>query len=462
MTSHPTTGPSPDFSSERGEKPAPERADVLGGDFGSFDDHRPPAQELLDDCVHCGFCLPTCPTYALWGEEMDSPRGRIYLMEMAEKGEIPLEGAFTTHIDRCLGCMACVTACPSGVQYDRLLEATRPQIERHVPRSRADRLFREAIFALFPYKRRLRAASIGGALYQKLRPKSMDKVMAKLPSRLAAMESLLPPVRVREAFARIPARTPAIGPRRGRVGLLTGCVQDVFFHPVNEATVRVLAAEGWDVIAPREQTCCGALGLHAGREPEAVERAKKLIATFERAEVDTIATNVAGCGSSMKEYGELLADDPAWAERAQAFAAKVRDISEVVDETLADPRARRHPIEATVVYHDACHLGHAQKIRSEPRRVLRAIPGVELVELPEAELCCGSAGIYNMLQPEAAGDLGRRKAGNIRGTGADVLVTANPGCLLQIRKYLEGELPMLHPIQLVDASIRGVRPPEMG
>ncbi|MEJ2860617.1 (Fe-S)-binding protein [Actinomycetospora flava] len=462
MTTHPTTGPGPDFSSERGEKAAPERADLLSGDYGSFDDHHPPAQELLDDCVHCGFCLPTCPTYALWGEEMDSPRGRIYLMEMAEKGEIPLEGAFTTHIDRCLGCMACVTACPSGVQYDRLLEATRPQIERNVPRSRADRLFREAIFALFPYKRRLRAASIGGALYQKLRPKSMDKLMARLPDRLAAMESLLPPVRVREAFARIPARTPAVGPRRGRVGLLTGCVQDVFFHPVNEATVRVLAAEGWDVIAPREQTCCGALGLHAGRESEAIERAKKLIATFERAGVDTIATNVAGCGSSMKEYGELLADDPAWAERAKAFAAKVRDISEVVDETLADPRARRHPIEAKVVYHDACHLGHAQKIRSEPRRVLRAIPGVELTELPEAEICCGSAGIYNMLQPQAAGDLGRRKADNIRGTGADVLVTANPGCLLQIRKYLEGELPMLHPIQLVDASIRGVRPPEMG
>ncbi|GAA4889067.1 (Fe-S)-binding protein [Actinomycetospora straminea] len=465
MTTHPTTGPSPDFSSERGEKPAPERADVLGGEFGSFDDHHPPAQELLDDCVHCGFCLPTCPTYALWGEEMDSPRGRIYLMEMAEKGEIPLEGAFTTHIDRCLGCMACVTACPSGVQYDRLLEATRPQIERNVARSRSDRLFREAIFALFPYKRRLRAASIGGALYQKLRPKSMDRLMARLPerfSRLVAMESLLPPVSVREAFARIPARTPAVGPRRGRVGLLTGCVQDVFFHPVNEATVRVLAAEGWDVIAPREQTCCGALGLHAGREEEAIARAKKLIATFERARVDTIATNVAGCGSSMKEYGELLADDPEWADRAQAFAAKVRDISEVVDETLADPRARRHPIEATVVYHDACHLGHAQKIRTEPRRVLRAIPGVELVELPEAEICCGSAGIYNMLQPQAAGDLGRRKADNIRGTGADVLVTANPGCLLQIRKYLDGELPMLHPIQLVDASIRGVRPPEMG
>jgi glycolate oxidase iron-sulfur subunit len=466
------TGPSPDFSSQRGEQSAPERTDhtvghegqdVLGS-FGSFDDHHPPARELMDDCVHCGFCLPTCPTYALWGEEMDSPRGRIYLMEMAERGEIPLEGAFTTHIDRCLGCMACVTACPSGVQYDRLLEATRPQIERQVPRTRADRWFREGIFTLFPYKRRLRAASLGGALYQKVRPKSMDRLLAKVPerfARLVAMESLLPPVSVRDAFARLPARTPAVGPRRGRVGMLTGCVQDVFFHPVNEATARVLAAEGYDVIAPREQGCCGALGLHAGREEESIGRAKALIEVFERAEVDTVAVNVAGCGSSMKEYGELLADDPAWAERGAAFSAKVRDISEVLADALEAPRARRHRVstdQVTVVYHDACHLGHAQKIREQPRDVIRSIPGVTLVELPEAAICCGSAGIYNMLQPEAAGDLGERKAENIRGTGADLLVTANPGCLLQIRKYLGGELPMMHPVQLLDASIRGVRP----
>ena len=468
MTTHDTsatggTGPSPDFSSQRGEKSSPERADALGtlAGTGSFDDHHPPARELLDDCVHCGFCLPTCPTYALWGEEMDSPRGRIYLMDLAERGEIPLEGAFTTHMDRCLGCMACVTSCPSGVQYDRLLEATRPQIERQVPRTRADRWFREGVFALFPYRRRLRAASLGGALYQKLRPRTMDALLARLPARferLVAMESLLPPVSVRDAFARTPERTPAVGPRRGRVGMLTGCVQDVFFHPVNQATTRVLAAEGYDVIAPREQACCGALGLHAGREEESAQRARALIEVFERARVDVIAVNVAGCGSSMKEYGELLADDPAWAERAAAFSAKVRDVSEVLADALEDPRAPRHRIDATVVYHDACHLGHAQKIRTQPRDVLRSIPGVDLVELPEAEICCGSAGIYNMLQPEAAGDLGRRKADNIRGTGADLLVTANPGCLLQIRKYLEGDLPMLHPIQLVDASIRGVPP----
>lgn len=466
MTTTPTTGPGPDFTSQRGENaPGPERTDALAAaTTGSFDEHHPPAKELLDDCVHCGFCLPSCPTYALWGEEMDSPRGRIYLMEMAEKGEIPLEGAFTTHMDRCLGCMACVTACPSGVQYDRLLEATRPQIERNVPRTRADRLFREAIFTLFPYRRRLRAATLGGALYQKLRPKGMDKLLARLPERferLVAMESLLPPVSVRDAFSRTPVVTPAAGTRRGRVGMLVGCVQDVFFHQVNLATTRVLAAEGYEVIAPREQGCCGALGLHAGREEESITRAKALITVFEQAEVDVIAVNVAGCGSSMKEYGELLADDPQWAERGKAFSGKVRDVSEVLADALAESRAPRHPVEADVVYHDACHLGHAQKIRTQPRDVLRSIPGVTLKELPEAEICCGSAGIYNMLQPEAAGDLGRRKADNIRGTGADLLVTANPGCLLQIRKYLEGDLPMLHPVQLLDASIRGVRPPGM-
>ncbi len=468
------TGPSPDYTSERGEKAAPERADVLGGAAssggpGSFDDHHPPAQELLDDCVHCGFCLPTCPTYALWGEEMDSPRGRIYLMQMAENGEIPLEGAFTTHIDRCLGCMACVTACPSGVQYDRLLEATRPQIERNVSRSRSDRLFREAIFTLFPYRRRLRAASLGGALYQKLRPKSMDRLLARLPrrlERLVAMESLLPPVSVRDAFARTPALTPAVctptHPKRGRVGMLVGCVQDVFFHQVNLATVRVLAAEGYDVVAPREQGCCGALGLHAGREEESIERAKALIAVFERAGVDVIAVNVAGCGSSMKEYGELLADDPAWADRAAALLGEG-------PRRLRGARGRPRGLPGAAA--------PGRRDRGLPRRVPpRARPedpgrshgrscarsrAWTLAELPEAEICCGSAGIYNMLQPEAAGDLGRRKADNIRGTGADVLVTANPGCLLQIRKYLEGELPMLHPVQLIDASIRGVRPPGM-
>jgi glycolate oxidase iron-sulfur subunit len=429
----------------------------------AFDPQRPPDRDLLDDCVHCGFCLPTCPTYQLWGEEMDSPRGRILLMDLAAKGEITLEGSFTQHIDACLGCMACVTACPSGVQYDRLLESVRPQIERNVRRERGDQYFRTAIFSLFPYKRRLRAAAVPGALYQRIRRiPAVAKLVAKLPGRLGAMESLLPPVTVRDAFAQLPRLTPAVGGnRRGRVALLTGCVQDVFFHRVNAATVRVLAAEGFDVVVPRDQQCCGALELHSGREAPALGRAKRTIETFEVLGVDAVVTNVAGCGSSMKEYGHLLADDAEWSDRAARFSASVRDVHEVLADALADggPRAQRHPIRARVAYHDACHLGHAQKVRAQPRAVLASIPGVELVDLPEAELCCGSAGIYNLLKPDAAGELGARKAANVRSVEPDVVVTANPGCLLQIGKHLEGERPLLHPVQLLDASIRGVAIP---
>lgn len=444
----------------------------------AFDAIRPPDRELLDDCVHCGFCLPTCPTYQLWGEEMDSPRGRILLMDLAEKGEIGLDGPFTEHMDNCLGCMACVTACPSGVQYDKLLESVRPQIERNVTRTKADSLFREAIFALFPYKKRLRAAALPGALYQKLATvPAVRRLAAKLPGRLSAMESLLPPVTVREAFATLPVHTAAIGKRRARVALLSGCVQDVFFHRVNEATVRVLSAEGVDVLVPREQQCCGALEVHAGREEPALGRARRTIARFETLDVDAIVTNVAGCGSSMKEYGHLLADDPGWAARAEAFSARVRDVHEVLAELYArdddgGPRAPRTPVQGRVAYHDACHLGHAQGVRDQPRAVLRTIPELELVDIAEAALCCGSAGIYNMIMPDAAGELGERKAGKIREAKPDVVVTANPGCLLQIRKYLgEGEnsdggtgtrtgpVPLLHPVQLLDASIRGVEVP---
>ncbi|MDN5750839.1 MAG: 4Fe-4S dicluster domain-containing protein [Pseudonocardia sp.] len=428
----------------------------------AFDAHRPPERELLDDCVHCGFCLPTCPTYQVWGEEMDSPRGRIYLMDLASKGEISLDGPFTEHIDACLGCMACVTACPSGVQYDRLLESVRPQIERNVARERGDQLFRDAIFTLFPYKRRLRAAALPGALYQRLRAiPGVAKLAQKLPARLGAMESLLPPVSVREAFATLPVFTPAVGARRGRVALLSGCVQDVFFHRVNEATLRVLAAEGYDVLVPRDQQCCGALELHAGREEPALGRARRTIARFETLcgdnGVDTVVTNVAGCGSSMKEYGHLLSDDPEWAERAAAFSARVRDVHEVLAEL--EPVAPRHPFRGRVAYHDACHLGHAQKVRAQPRAVLRSIPDLELVDLPEAELCCGSAGIYNMVMPDAAAELGARKAENVRSVAPDVIVTANPGCLLQIGKHLGADIPLLHPVQLLDASIRGVSVP---
>lgn len=449
------------------EAGGPVETEVDHTGHSSFDALRPPSDDLLSDCVHCGFCLPTCPTYSLWGEEMDSPRGRIYLMELASSGDIPIDDVFVTHMDRCLGCMACVTSCPSGVQYDKLITATRPQIERNHPRTAADRWFRRLVFALFPYPRRLRAAALLGIAYQRLRIGALLRrsgLFARLPARLQALEGLLPEVSLSDLQRRLPSH---VAPRRlageaaaptpvRRVGMVTGCVQSVYFGDVNAATARVLAMEGCEVVIPSEQGCCGALMEHAGEEDSALAYARRMIATMEQADVDTVVINAAGCGSTLKEYGHLLRDEPAWAERASAFSAKVRDISEIIDEL--EPRAPRHAIPAQVAYHDACHLSHAQGVRQQPRSVLREIPELELVELSEPDICCGSAGIYNLLQPEAASDLGVRKAATVAAVAPDALVTSNPGCLLQLKRHLEVDLPLLHPVQVVDASLRGRNP----
>ncbi len=437
----------------------PAESMTQGAQVSAFDAHRPPAEGLIEDCVHCGFCLPTCPTYALWGEEMDSPRGRVYLMQLAREGATGIDATFARHFDACLGCMACVTSCPSGVQYDRLLEAVRPQVERNFKRRPGDRAFRALVFGLFPHPGRLRVAATLGAVYQKIGLRALARrvgLLGRLPPRLRALEALLPPLTLRSLWARIPSHTSAIGPPRRRVGLLTGCVQRVVFGDVNAATVRVLAAEGCDVVAPRAQGCCGALLLHAGREAEALDRARALIDVFGEADVDTIVVNVAGCGSSMKAYAELLSDDPAYADKAKDFTSRVRDVSELLADL--EPRAARHPIGARVAYHDACHLAHAQGVRIQPRELLRAIPGLEVVDTPDAEICCGSAGIYNLVEPEAAAELGRRKAAGIATVKPDAVATANAGCLLQIRRYLGEGVPLFHPIELVDASIRGADP----
>ncbi len=434
-----------------------------GQGVSAFDSHHAPDPELLADCVHCGFCLSTCPTYLLWGEEMDSPRGRIHLMKMVSEGEFAITDTFTTHIDRCLGCMACVTACPSGVQYDKLIEATRPQIERNHPRNLWDRLFRTLIFSLFPYPTRLRLMTPLLWLYQKSGAKRLlETPMAKrfIPARLLGMEAILPPMRLNSLLSRPKEFNRARHTKRRRVGLLSGCIQRVFFDDVNAATIRVLTAEGCDVVIPPTQGCCGALSIHSGREEEGLRFARNLIDTFEAYGLETIVVNVAGCGSSLKEYGHLLRDDPAYAERARAFSASVRDITELLAEL--PPVAPRHPINLRVAYHDACHLAHAQGVRSQPREVLRAIPGIELTDIPEAEICCGSAGTYNLLEPETANQLGERKARNILSLNPDMIATANPGCLLQITaslRRLGTPIPSLHPVQLVDASIRGVMPP---
>jgi glycolate oxidase iron-sulfur subunit len=423
----------------------------------AFDERHPPDHALIDDCVHCGFCLPTCPTYVLLGEEMDSPRGRIYLMKEGLEGE-PLTDAMALHFDRCLGCMACVTACPSGVRYDQLIAATRQQVERRHARSAADSAYRAMLFALFPYPSRLRAAAAPLALYQRTGGAWLMRrsgLRDRLPARLRALEALAPPTRAAED---VPGLTPAQGEQRARVGLLLGCVQRVFFSHVNAATARVLAAEGCEVVAPA-QGCCGALSLHAGREDEAAAFARATIDAFEDADVDHVVVNAAGCGSAMKEYGHLLRDDPDYAERAVAFSSRVRDALEMLDEL--GPVAERAPLPLTVAYHDACHLRHAQGIHAQPRRVLRGIPGLELRDIAEGDLCCGSAGVYNLLEPDLAADLGERKARNVVASGAELLATANPGCLLQVRASLArlGErMPAVHPVELVDASLRGTPP----
>ncbi len=424
----------------------------------TFQEPDVPDRALIDTCVHCGFCLPACPTYLLWHEEMDSPRGRIYLMKGAVEGRAPLTPAFAGHIDTCLGCMACVTACPSGVQYGPLIERTRAQIEAHCPRRWSDRLFRAALFRVLPYPAVLRVALAPLALLGRpLRALATGGAGRLLPRRLQALLALAPPVTWRGLMTGVATRTEAKGIRRLTVGFLMGCVQRVSFGHVNQATARVLAAEGCEVVAPADQGCCGALSRHAGRLDEARALARRTIDAFERAGVDRVVVNAAGCGSSMKEYGELLDADPEWGPRAHAFSTRVRDVSELLAE-LGPPRAPRHPVEARVAYQDACHLAHAQGVRAEPRAALRSIPGLELVELAEPDVCCGSAGIYNLVQPDAAAVLGDRKAAHLAAAHADVLATANPGCALQIAAACRRRgqpCVVVHPIELIDASIHG-------
>jgi glycolate oxidase iron-sulfur subunit len=499
-------------------------------------------RSAVKDCVHCGFCLPACPTYSLWGEEMDSPRGRIHLVSQLLDGA-PLTPAAAEHFDRCLGCMACMTACPSGVQYDQIIEAARDWTEAGVnplaggagggqsrgeaggggigevggadgagevgsdggsggvgagagrvgggvvereptaPRPLADRLTREAIFALFPYPRRLRVAIAPLRLAQRT---GADRLLARtgLVGRVspAAEQALrLAPASRPAPAGRLPERVAALGTRRAVVGMLTGCVQSVFFPGVNAATARVLAAEGCDVIIPRSQGCCGALSLHSGRVAEAAQFARQTIAAFEAAGVDAIVVNSAGCGSAMKEYERLfaglaeegVADEEAtataspalpgqleagsWAARAALLSSRVRDLSEFLD-TLG-PVAARRPVPVVAAYHDACHLGHAQGITAQPRSLLHAIPGLELVELRDAGVCCGSAGVYNLLQPDAASALGARKADSVAASGASLLISANPGCTLQISAAMASQgvtIRTAHIAEVLDASINGV------
>lgn len=421
-------------------------------------------RSLTDACVHCGFCLPACPTYQLWGEEMDSPRGRIHLLRQLLDGA-PLSAGVVGHFDACLGCLACVPACPSGVRYDEIIPAARALVEPAARRPWRERVLRAAIFALFPYPRRLRLMRGPLRLARALGLHRPELAAALHPS-LGAMAALAPPLRPR---APLPTRVTARpggrpGTPRAVVGLLTGCVQNAFFSHVSAATARVLSLEGCDVVIPRDQGCCGALAAHTGRDAAARRSARRLAAVFDRAGVDVVVTDVAGCGSVLKEYESLLGERPRWT---------AMDVTEVLV-SLGEPLAPRHPLPLTVAYHDACHLSHGQGVRTQPRQLLGAIPELRLVSPADTDVCCGSAGVYNLLRPATAAELGARKAAALRATGADVVAAGNPGCLLQIAASLRAtgatEPTVMHTVELLDASLRGAgalttgsrRPPVAG
>jgi glycolate oxidase iron-sulfur subunit len=382
-------------------------------------------EELTRTCVHCGFCLPTCPTYVLWSEEMDSPRGRIQLMEKTAQGTLQLSSTVVEHFDRCLGCMACVSSCPSGVQYDRLIEETRHVVEREHERPRSERLQRRLLFATLPYPRRMRWALRLAPLARVLPAPAWARPMLELAPRWRSSEQPAAVTRARGDSARAPRR----------VGLLTGCVQSVVFGDVNTATARVLAAGGYDVAAP-SQGCCGALSAHAGRAEESTRLTERL--RLSLADVETIVVNASGCGSHLKDRGLPAID----------VTEALRDVE------LPD----LHPLELTVAYQDSCHLRHAQRLPAAWRPLLERIPGLRVVEPAEQDLCCGSAGIYNVVQADAARELGDRKAANVLATDPDAYASANPGCLVQVSQALGRAgrpLPALHPVELLDASLRG-------
>jgi glycolate oxidase iron-sulfur subunit len=422
---------------------------------------------LAAHCVHCGFCLPACPTYRLWGEEMDSPRGRIDLVRQALAGRADA-GVARRHLDECLSCFACVPACPSGVRYDRLSTAARAELEVDAPRSLGERLRREAVFALLAHPDRLRVAAGLGWLAGPLRPPRPTagrpsapptvalRLAGLLGPELEAALATAPPLRPDDLISRLPRHVGRPEPTGLRVGLLTGCVAAVFDRPTLRATQRVLATLGATVVTLPHQGCCGALSEHAGRLDEAKRLARRLLARWQPLDVDVLVTSAAGCGSTLLAYGHLLREHP----EAAAFAAKVTDVTVLVDRLLAEGKARYRlgPLPGRLAYHEACHLRNVQGVSGPPRRILGRVPGLELVELESQDTCCGAAGVYSLFHPGPAAALGRTKAAAIEAARVDAVATANPGCRLQLARYAPG-IPVLHPIEVLDAALHGREPP---
>ena len=406
-------------------------------------------------CVHCGFCLDACPTYRETGDEADSPRGRLVLMRGVWEGKLSLAdpdsnapGGAGYHLDRCLGCRGCETACPSGVPYGHLLEHFRDQQEQEGTRGAGEKVLRGGLLEMLTHPARMRLALRAGKLTGGQIPAPIARFVG-----LPAGTKIPIPDNLSEAGQAVPDYTPAQGGRRGRVALLSGCVMRVLYGPVHLATVRVLSANGIEVVCPPAQGCCGALHGHQGKLTAAKNLARELIADFEDGNYDALILNSAGCGSFLKDYGHLLKDDPLWADRARAFAAKIKDITEYLMEI--GPRPMTTQVPARITYHDACHLAHGQKITKAPRTLLQMIPGATFVEMPDADQCCGSAGVYNYLQPDMARALQAKKVASVLSTRAEIIATGNPGCLAWIQAGLpQGETApeIVHPVELLDRA----------
>ena len=419
-----------------------------------------PQQADLDRCVHCGLCLNACPTYRELGVEMDSPRGRIYQMNQVAAGA-PIGPSYIEHIELCLACRACETACPSGVQYGRLVEAARSEIEARSERPLRERLLRKFVFGhLLQSPRTLKIAGALLYLYEEsgLQRVARSSGLLRLFGKLGRLESLAPPAESPFFFSQIGKTFPPEGERRYRVAFLAGCIANVSFARLNEATVRVLQKNGCEVVIPAGQNCCGALHVHSGLRDEARKLARNNIDVTLEGNFDAILTNAAGCGSTLKEYDELLEHDAAYAEKARKFKSLMKDVNEFLAAIELNPRMG--PVTAIATYQDSCHLAHGQRVRAQPRKLLRAVPGLTFREMPMSDLCCGSAGIYNVLQNEMSMQVLQSKMDSVNTTGADVIVTANPGCMLQLkagaRLHGTGQR-VAHVVEILDEAYRNYR-----